>query len=63
MLVSIDRNLWLILSQWQAYDAVYSSTRRRIEFREIVAQATTFDDDSVAEMKFYTTVTDAAGGC
>jgi hypothetical protein len=38
---------------------VYRSTRGRIEWREIVAQATTFDVDSTAEMNVYATVADA----
>jgi len=59
MFVSIDRNLWLILSRLQVYDGVSRSTRGRIEWREIVAQATTFDADSSAEMNVYVTLADA----
>jgi hypothetical protein len=69
LFLTLGRDLWLILSRWQAYprnpadtiesvaadDTIAARTRGRIKWLEIVAQAATFDADSAADMNVYAT--------
>ena len=73
LFLTLGRDLWLILSRWQAYprnpadniepqptpDPIAARTRGRTEWLEIVAHAATFDADSAAEMNVHATLADA----